>query len=190
MVWLGQCARVAKPGAMFAGFCDWRQLPTLSDAIQGGGWIWRGIIPWNKTLAARPQYGWFRAQCEYILTATLGTLGKEQQRSCKKCLAGAWFQPAVVRGKVHQTQKPVELVSWLLTIVPPAAFVLDPFMGSGTTAIAALKSGRRFVGVEIDASSFAIALKRIRRDARPGTYRAEGADDAPLFITDEKEGHA
>jgi hypothetical protein len=74
--------------------------------------------------------------------------------------------------------------------IPPAAFVLDPLMGSGTTAIAALKSGRRFVGVEIDASSFAIALKRIRRDARPGTYRAEGADDAPLFITDEKEGHA
>ena len=43
-----RCYRVAKPGAYFMTFCDWRQLPLMTDAIQAASFTWRGIIPWNK----------------------------------------------------------------------------------------------------------------------------------------------
>ena len=61
--------------------------------------------------------------------------------------------------KQHPTQKPVELMEWCLTFVPGS--VCDPYMGSGTTGVAAVKMGRRFTGVEIDATYFDVACKRI-----------------------------
>ena len=61
----------------------------------------------------------------------------------------------------HPTQKPIALMEWCLGYVPSAATILDPFMGSGTTGVAALKLGRRFVGIEIEPRYFDIACKRI-----------------------------
>ncbi len=67
-------------------------------------------------------------------------------------------------GKVnHPTQKPLSLVmEHVGAIVPPNGCCLDPFMGSGTTGLAALAEGRRFVGIEKDAGSFRIARERIK----------------------------
>jgi DNA modification methylase len=61
----------------------------------------------------------------------------------------------------HPTEKPVALMEWCLGFFPDAHAILDPFMGSGTTGVAAIKSGRRFVGIEIDPTYFQIAVKRI-----------------------------
>lgn len=70
------------------------------------------------------------------------------------------FQKRVVGyDKQHPTQKPVELMQWCLTFVPGA--VVDPFMGSGTSGVAAVKMGRCFTGVEIDSGYFDVACKRI-----------------------------
>ena len=64
--------------------------------------------------------------------------------------------------RVHPTQKPVGVMRWCLDHLPEAVeSVLDPFMGSGTTGVACAKLGRRFIGIEIDPSYFAIAVKRI-----------------------------
>jgi DNA modification methylase len=63
-------------------------------------------------------------------------------------------------GNVHPTQKPVELMSWTLGFMSGRC-VLDPFMGSGTTGVAAVKLGRRFTGIEIDPGYFDIAVRRI-----------------------------
>ena len=52
--WLELCRKVVKPGGVAAIFIDWRQLPALYDAIQWGGWVVRGLIPWDKK-NARPQ---------------------------------------------------------------------------------------------------------------------------------------
>ena len=65
-------------------------------------------------------------------------------------------------GKVHPTQKPVELMKWCLGFIPKAQTILDPFMGSGTTGIAAVKSGRKFTGIEVTPDYFDIACKRIQ----------------------------
>ena len=64
-------------------------------------------------------------------------------------------------GKEHPTQKPVELMRWRLEFVPDARTILDLFMGSGTTGVAAVKLGRKFIGVEIAESYFDIARRRI-----------------------------
>ncbi len=69
--------------------------------------------------------------------------------------------------KHHPTQKPVDLMGWCIEKLPSSAkTILDPFMGSGTTGIAALKLGRRFLGVETDPTYFDIACKRIDESAR------------------------
>lgn len=69
--------------------------------------------------------------------------------------------------------KPVALMTWLVRLVtPPGGLVLDPFTGSGTTGIAALRGGFRFLGIEQDPSYVALARARIAGDA-PLLNRAE-----------------
>jgi hypothetical protein len=49
-------------------FTDWRQLPMLTDVLQAGGFVWRGVMPWDKTESSRaPHTGYFRHQCEYVV---------------------------------------------------------------------------------------------------------------------------
>jgi len=67
------------------------------------------------------------------------------------------------KGRAHPHQKPVSLIEALLEKLPVAALVLDPFMGSGTTGVACVKLGRKFVGIEIDEGYFDIACERIRK---------------------------
>lgn len=70
------------------------------------------------------------------------------------------------RANSHPTVKPIALMSWLCKLVtPPGGLILDPFAGSGTTGIAALREGFRFVGIERDEVYAAIARRRIEEDA-------------------------
>jgi site-specific DNA-methyltransferase (adenine-specific) len=64
-------------------------------------------------------------------------------------------------GKFHPTQKPLPLMLWCLGFVPAARTILDPFCGSGTSGVAAVKLGRRFTGIEIDPGYFDVACRRI-----------------------------
>lgn len=65
----------------------------------------------------------------------------------------------------HPTQKPIKLIEWCIEQCDrhgQANTILDPYMGSGTTGVACVKTGRRFVGVEIDPDYFEIAKRRIQ----------------------------
>lgn len=53
-------------GAVLVAFCDWRQMPLLTDAVQWAGWQWRGTLVWDK-LISRPQKGRFRQQAEFAV---------------------------------------------------------------------------------------------------------------------------
>lgn len=63
----------------------------------------------------------------------------------------------------HPTQKPVPLMRWCLTHVPDAQTILDPFMGSGTTLVAAKLEGRKAVGIEISEKYCEMAVNRLRQ---------------------------
>ena len=67
----------------------------------------------------------------------------------------------------HPTQKPEGVMKWCIEHLPDGAdTILDPFMGSGTTGVAAVKLGRKFIGIEIDPRYFDIACRRIEDAAR------------------------
>lgn len=62
----------------------------------------------------------------------------------------------------HPCPRPLDMMRYLVSILcPPGSLVFDPFMGSGTTGVACVKLGRRFIGVEVDPKFFDIACKRI-----------------------------
>lgn len=65
------------------------------------------------------------------------------------------------RDKQHPTQKPVDLMKWCLGFVPKAHRILDPFCGSASTGVAAVKMGRHFTGIEINPAYFDVACARI-----------------------------
>ena len=67
---------------------------------------------------------------------------------------------------LHPTQKPVRLMEWCLGFLPSAQTILDPFMGSGTTGVACVNLGRKFVGIELDPGYFDIAVRRIEEAYR------------------------
>jgi len=66
-------------------------------------------------------------------------------------------------GKQHPTQKPVRVMRWCLDFIPEAHVILDPYMGSGSTGVAAAKDGRAFIGIEREPSYFDIACERIQK---------------------------
>ena len=69
---------------------------------------------------------------------------------------------ALQDGKQHPTQKPVELMKWCIEQLPKGARnIVDPFLGSGTTGVAAVKMGKAFAGIEVNETYFDIACKRI-----------------------------
>lgn len=142
-LWLGEAMRVTKPQGVALLFTDWRQLPATTDAIQSGGWIWRGIVPWYKP-SSRPQAGRFSAACEYVVWGSRGGMINDLTAPC---LPG-FFQASSPRDREHITQKPLTVMRELVKIAPPGGIILDPFAGSCTTGVAALNEGRRFIGSE------------------------------------------
>jgi DNA modification methylase len=65
--------------------------------------------------------------------------------------------------RYHPTQKPLEVMKWVITLCPKSETILDPFMGSGTTGVAAIQMGRKFIGIEREPKYFDIACKRIEQ---------------------------
>jgi len=176
MFWMQAALRTMKPGAMAQIWTDWRQLPATTDAMQGAGMTWRGIVPWDKGRGARaPHTGYHRHQCEYVAWGTRGHCPKAQGR-------GPF--PGIVSGRVdsknklHPTAKNPDVLAELLVACPVGGVTLDPFMGSGTAGEAALRTGRRFIGIEQDDHHFGVALARLKAvaaETRPTRTRARAA---------------
>lgn len=69
----------------------------------------------------------------------------------------------------HPTQKPITLMQWCIDQLPKEAeLILDPYMGSGTTGVACMKMGKKFIGIEIDPRHFEVACRRIEEAQRQG----------------------
>lgn len=156
-LWLGECYRVTRPGGAIAVFCDWRSLPTFSDALQTGGWVWRGIGVWVKPASrARPVMGGLWNDTEFILWGSKGA------RTEGECLPGVWHTAAPSSGeRLHVTEKPQAILVDLVRLAPPGGVVLDPFAGSGSTGVAALTTDRRFIGCDSSPEYSALADERL-----------------------------
>ena len=154
--WLSECWRIAREGSPLLVFTDWRQLPTLTDAIQAAGWLWRGVVVWQKP-SARPAIGEFRREAEFVI---YGSKGKPSLHS-RRCFPGVFKCPVNAATKVHITGKPVALLQELMGVVVDGGTVLDPFLGGGTTAHAALLTGRKCIGVELSPEYAKLSAERL-----------------------------
>jgi DNA modification methylase len=75
----------------------------------------------------------------------------------------------------HPTQKPLNVMAWCIENLPPGCdTILDPLMGSGTTGVAAIRLGRKFVGVELKEKYFDVACQRIEDEVRQSNMFATG----------------
>lgn len=154
-LWLNGARQASFPGAVLCSFIDWRQLPTLTDAVQAGGWTWRNLATWWKP-GIRMMRGQFSSSAEYVVYATNGPASTDHDGAQQNVL-----QCGVVRDKQHIAEKPEAVMRWILSVTEPGCVVLDPFMGSGATARAAMETGRRFVGIEVDERYCEITAKRL-----------------------------
>lgn len=160
-LWMRHALRVMKPHGYILVFSDWRQLPTITDAIQTAGFVWRGVIVWDKTPCARaPHKGYFRHQCEYVVW---GTLGKCQKATHDGPFPGSITHRIDPREKQHLTAKPIAVMNELVRCVEPGGRILDPFAGSGTTGVSAVASGRQFVGIEHQQHYAHVAQERLEQ---------------------------
>jgi site-specific DNA-methyltransferase (adenine-specific) len=131
----------------------------VADRMDRGGLTFFHSVIWDKK---NPGLGWrYRRQHEMVMVA---------HRQSGKL---AWPVPEVTsrniiammppRDRSHPNEKPVALVEHFINLhTVRGEVVLDPFMGSGTTGVACVKTGRKFIGIELDEGYFDIACRRIR----------------------------
>lgn len=162
-LWLFQAQQIVRPGGIAALFTDWRQLPTTTDALQAGGFVWRGVGVWDKTLGCRPMKGRYRNQAEYFVWGSNGPM----VNASEICGPGVIKYAPNAEPKHHIAGKPTKLIEEMMGIC--GGVVLDPFMGSGTTGIAAVRTGREFIGIELMQSHFDTACKRLEAEQAQGS---------------------
>ena len=161
-LWLTAAMHASVSGAPLAVFTGWRQLPVVSDAVQAGGYNWRGVVCWDKG-NARPQSHSisFAAQIEFVVWGTKGPRARTEETIH---IPGVFRQPSIKgEDRVHIAQKPDAVMRWLMRIAPPGATVLDPFMGSGATLRAAKDLGHPAIGIEADEHSCEVAVEQLRQ---------------------------
>jgi len=147
--------RTMSKGAHFLSFIDWRMYPQLSAAIESADLRQVGLVVWDKQHFGMGNY--FRNQHELILHFTYG-----KSRPMVRRDLGNVLNVTRQGTDLHPTEKPVELLSLLVSAVTyEDETVFDPFMGSGTTLVAAELLGRRGIGIEISEEYFDIACRRV-----------------------------
>lgn len=143
---------VCEAAPVVAWFGQWRKREAVTRFIK---WPLRAEIVWAKDCHVGPPSPVAPRDERIWIFAENGIKGATFETS-------VWDVPIIPTWafKHHKNEKPVPLMERLLRFLNPAS-VVDPFLGSGTTGVAAVKIGKRFTGVEQDADHFDIACRRI-----------------------------
>lgn len=144
--WIPLLHPIMKDGSYIFIMSNDRNLREIWDECEKAGFIFCELLVMNKTNGVPSSY--FFKSCEFILMFRKNIYKKFEKFGHKTV-----FDVVMPRGKnkIHPTQKPIELIEPILEACSKEGdIILDPFMGSGSTAIASLKMKRNYIGFEID----------------------------------------
>lgn len=154
--WLPQMYRVLKEGGHAYFMTNNKNLKDMLVATEDAGFKVFKTLVWAKNTPITNM--WYMDSHEYIIFARKGKAIRINDCGTKSVLG--YDNP---RNKMHPTQKPIELMEVLIkNSSNEGDVVLDPFMGSGSTGVAAYNAKRQFIGIELDNEYFKVAKKRIK----------------------------
>lgn len=158
---LEECYRILREDRWGAVFTDRKEITTVWNALEEIGFKPRNTFYWIKTNKAPTPRSNFKSSVE---TAVVFTKGKTTEKWRGGGDQDNYYESPFVTGgesEDHPTQKPIGLFEHLIKIFTDEEdVVLDPFIGSGTTAVAAVRNWRRYVGIEADEEYVKMARRR------------------------------
>ncbi len=154
--WFKEVYRVMKDGSHFYCMINDKNMQEVLNVAQQIGLKELNILVWDKGM--HTPLGYYMKNIEFIVLFRKGYAKKINNMGSK-----ALISIKGIRGdKVHVSEKPVTLMEHLiLNSSNEGEVVLDPFMGSGTTAVACLNTNRNFIGFELDENYHKIACERV-----------------------------
>ena len=164
--WIREVSDLVKPGGTIIIFNDWKNLGTISEQLEKCGFIIKDIIRWIKTNPMpRNVDRRYVNDCEFAVWAVKE--GKPWTFNKPKDVG--YLKPEIITGvvpggkkRLHPTQKHMEVIERLIEIhTNENDLIYDPFMGSGTTAVACKNKNRNVIGSEIDEKYYKISMERI-----------------------------
>ena len=157
--WIGECLRVTSEAAPIWIHGNWRTLPVLEIAVQSLASRITSVLVWDKDWPGVGPLAGLRNTYELCFL-----IAQPKFKIPDRTIGDIWTVPwASARPNGHTQEKPQELAERMLAAseIAESAVVLDCFMGSGTTGVACVQTGRNFIGIEIDPGYFEIAQQRI-----------------------------
>jgi len=161
--WLSDAFRLLKSGGGLISFCDWNTSHKWREEIECEGFIVKSQVIWDRMHHGMGDLkGAFAPQHDIIWYATKGRRIFVNGRPLSVM---RHKRPSPADDHGHPTCKPVALMEELIKATDDGSggLILDPFLGSGTTGVAAANTGRKFIGIERDPDYFTVASARIRK---------------------------
>jgi DNA modification methylase len=191
---LGNAIAVSGQGALHYVCMDWRHLAELDAAARPLYAEQKNLIVWNKTNAG--QGSLYRSQHELIALYKVGTASHRNNVALGRFgrnRSNVWTYPGVntFKGdelKLHPTVKPVALVADAIKdVTARGGVVLDPFSGSGSTLMAAEKTGRRGRALELDPVYVDVAIRRWQAASGRDAVHVETGTTFPEMLLERAE---
>lgn len=164
-------------------FCQVEAAMRWADAMAAGGLAIRRVGVWIKP-DGQPQLSGDRPGMGYETIVFAHKAGRSRWNGGGRSSVFMFNKndPCDNGRNSHPTQKPRALMIELVELfTDPDETILDPFAGSGTTGVACLRLGRKFIGIEKDPTYFALACERLRAEEQGSTLQAARAGQEALF---------
>jgi adenine-specific DNA-methyltransferase len=154
-----QMYRVLKPDRFCVSFYGWHKVDVFFAAWKAAGFRPVGHLVFAKRYASKERYVAYTHEAAYLLAK-----GNPEKPHVMLRDVMEWRYSGNER---HPTEKPLSAMKQLIeAFSKPGEIVLDPFIGSGTTAVAAKHLGRRYIGIDIEPKYAAQAQERVRTEGR------------------------